>query len=98
MTQQKRTRCGTRGERRDRAFADEEVEALGKVKEADLSIKYIAHFTKAVELYQKKNKKCFGCRSSDHIIGDFQRIVSLHSLLLVKAYLNMKEGMAKKGG
>ena len=48
--------------------ADEEVEALGKVKEVDQSLEYITHFGKAVYLYQKKNKNCFGCRSPDHLI------------------------------
>ena len=39
--------------------ADKDVEALGWVEKADQSVKYIAHFAKAVELYEKKNKNCF---------------------------------------
>ena len=48
--------------------ADKEVEVLDKVKEAAQSIEYIAHFAKAVELYQKKNKNCFVCGSPNHFI------------------------------
>ena len=47
---------------------DQEVEALGKVMEADQFIKYITHFAKLVELYQNKNKNCFRCRSPDHVV------------------------------
>ena len=43
-----------RGKKETEPSADEEVEALGEVKEADQSTEYIAHFTKVVELYQKK--------------------------------------------
>ena len=75
--------------------ADEEVEALGRVKEADQSVKYIAHFTTAVELYQRKNKNCFGCGSPDHFVWGCPKDVSRPTQ---KVYLNTKEGMAKKGG
>ena len=53
------------GEEETEPSADQEMEALGKVKEDDQSIEYITHFAKAVELYQKKNKKCF--RSPNHL-------------------------------
>ena len=55
------------GEEETKPSADEEVKALGKVKEADQSIEYIACFAKVVELYQKKNKNCSGCGSLNHI-------------------------------
>ena len=49
------------GRRGTEASADEDVGALGGVGEADQSVEYITHFTKAVELYEKKNKNCFRC-------------------------------------
>ena len=48
--------------------ADEEVEVLGKLKETDQSVGYITLFAKALKLYQKKNKNCFGCGSPIHFI------------------------------
>ena len=45
--------------------ADKDVEASG-VGEMDQTVEYIVCFVKAVELYQKKNKNYFGCRSPDH--------------------------------
>ena len=48
--------------------ADEEVGASGKVKEADQSVEYITYLMNAVELYQKKNKNCFGCGSPDYFV------------------------------
>ena len=48
--------------------ADKDVEVLGGVGETDQSIKYIVHFAKAVEIYQKKSKNCFGCGSPDNLV------------------------------
>ena len=56
--------------------ADEDVEASGGVEETDQSIEYIICFAKAVELYQKKNKNCFGCGSPDHLVWDCPKDVS----------------------
>ena len=84
-----------KGEEETKPSADEEVEALGEVEEADQSIKYIACFAKAVELYQKKNKDCFGCGSPDHLIWDCPKNISRS---IQKTYLNMREGTANKGG
>ena len=75
--------------------ADEDVEASGRVGETDQCVEYVIHFAKAVELYQKKNKNCFGCGSPDHLIWDCPKDVSRSAW---KAYLNMKKGTAKKGG
>ena len=75
--------------------ADKEVEASGGVEEADQSVKYITHFAKVVELYQKEKKSCFGCGSSDHFVQDCLKDVSRPTW---KVFLNMKEGTLKKGG
>ena len=56
------------GEGETEPSADEEVEVSGRVEEADQFVEYITHFTKAVELYQKKSKNCFGCGSPDHLV------------------------------
>ena len=63
--------------------------------QTDQSTEYIIHLAKAVELYQKKNRNCFGCGSSDHLIWDCPKDLSWSAQ---KADLNMKEGMPKKGG
>ena len=49
-----------RREEETTSSADEQVEALGKAKEADQSVEYITHFVKVIELYQKENKNCLG--------------------------------------
>ena len=56
------------GEVETEPSADEDVEVLGEVNEADQSIEYITHFIKVDELYQKKNKNCFGCRNPHHFV------------------------------
>ena len=58
------------GEGEKEPSADEDVEVSGGMEETDWSIKYIAHFVKAVKLYQKKNRNCFGCGSPEHLIWD----------------------------
>ena len=83
------------GEEETDPLADEEVEPLGKVEEADHSVKCITCFAKSVEFYPKKNKNCFGCGSPDHPIQDCLKDISRSTQ---KAYLNRKQGMAKKGG
>ena len=83
------------GEEETEPSADEEVGALGEVEEADQSIKYITHFAKVVELYQKRHKNCFGCGSPDHLVWGCLKDVSRSTQ---KLYWNTKEGTAKKGG
>ena len=56
------------GEGETGSSAGKEVEASSRAGETDQSIEYIVHFTKAIELYQKKNRNCFGCSSPDHLI------------------------------
>ena len=75
--------------------ADEDVGVSGRAGEMDQSIEYIICFAKVVELYQKKNRNCFGCGSPDHLIQDCTKDISKSAQ---KVYLNTKEGMAKKGG
>ena len=75
--------------------AEKDVEVSDGVGEMDQTVEYIIYFAKVVELYQMKNKNCFGCGSTDHIIWNFPKDVSKSAQ---KAYFNMKEGMAKKGG
>ena len=50
--------------------AEEDEEYLSGVGGADQSVGYFVRFANAVELYQRKNRNCFGCSSSDHIIRD----------------------------
>ena len=83
------------GEGETVSSAGEEVEASSRAGETDQSIEYIIHFTKAIELYQKQNRNCFGGSSPDHLRCDCPKDLSLSAQ---KADLNMKEGMAKKGG
>ena len=75
--------------------ADKYIEVLHGVGETNQSIKYIVHFTKAVEIYQKINKNCFGCGSPDRLIQDCPKDISRSAQ---KVYWNMKEGTANKGG
>ena len=72
-----------------------EVEASGGAEETDQSVEYIIHFTKVVELYQKKNRNCFGCSSPDHLIKYCQKDLSQSAW---KVDLNIKGGDGKKGG
>ena len=51
--------------------------------------------TNAVELYQEKNHTCFGCGSLDHLVKDCLKELGKTAQ---KVGLNLKEGMAKKGG
>ena len=75
--------------------ADEEVKASGKAEETDQPMEYIICFTKAVKLYQQKNRSCFGCKSPDHLVRDCPKDISKAAY---KADLNTQEGTAKKGG
>ena len=75
--------------------ADEDVEVPGRIGEMDQSIECIVCFVKAVKLYQKKNRNCFGCRSPEHLIWDCPEDSSRSAW---KVYLNTKEEMAEKGG
>ena len=66
-----------------------------RVEEADQSIEYIAHFAKAVELYQKKNKNCFGCGSPNHFVCDCPKDVSRPTQKVFKHRGDGKEGRPK---
>ena len=83
------------GEGETEPSADEDVEVSGGIGETGQSIEYIVHFTKGVELYQKKNRNCFGYGSPEHLV---QGCLKDTSRSAQKVCLNMKEGMAKKGG
>ena len=63
--------------------------------ETGQTIEYIVHFAKAVELHQKKKRTYFGCGCPDHLISDCLKDLSQSAQ---KVDLNMKKGMAKKGG
>ena len=76
-------------------LAGEEVEASGAVGGIEQPIEYIIHITKAVKLYQQKNRSCFGCRSPDHLMWDCPKDISKSTW---KVNLNANEAMAKKGG
>ena len=67
----------------------------GEVGDVDLSVGYIMQFTNVVELYQKKNCNCFRCGSPDHLVKDCLKEMGKTER---KVGLNLKEGMAKKGG
>ena len=83
------------GEKEPESSAEEDVGMSGKVGGADQSLSYIVQFVNAVELYQKNNHSCFGCGSLDHLVKDCPKDLGKTTR---KVGLNMKEGMAKKGG
>ena len=76
-------------------LADEEVKASGRMGGTHQPMEYIMHFAKAVELYQWKNRSCFGCGSPNHLMWDCPKDISKSAW---KVDLNTKEGMAKKEG
>ena len=53
-------------------LADEEVKLSDKAEGIDQPMEHIICFAKVVELYQQKNRSCFGCGSPDHLMWDFQ--------------------------
>ena len=75
--------------------AEENAEMTGEIGDVKPPLDYIAQFTNAVELYQKKNHSCFGCGSPNHLVKD-----SLKELgkAMRKVGFNSKERMAKMGG
>ena len=75
--------------------AGKEVEASSGAVETDQSVAYIICFTKAVKLYQEKNRNCFGCGS---LITLYETAQKTLPHLFWKVDVNTKEGMAKKGG
>ena len=75
-------------------LADEEVKASGGGEGTDQPMGYISCFAKAVKIYQQKNRSCFGCRSTDHLVWDHSKDISKSAW---KWDLNTKERMAKKG-
>ena len=68
---------------------------IGDVSDLDPSLGFSAQFANAVELYQNRNHNCFGCGSSDHLVKDCPREMGKTTR---KVGINLKEGMAKKGG
>ena len=64
------------GEGEMEPLADEEVKASGGAEGTDQPMEYIVCFTKAVELYQQKNRSCFRCRSPDHLVWDCLKDIS----------------------
>ena len=48
----------------------EDMGTLGEVGKVDPSLGSMTQFGNVVELYQKKNHKCFGCRSPDLPVKD----------------------------
>ena len=83
------------GEEETESLDGEDPETWGGIGGADQVIGYIIHFAIAVELYQKKNWNCLGCGSPDHLVKDCSKDLSKTTR---KVSLNVKEGMAKKGG
>ena len=75
--------------------ADEDVKVSSREEETDQTIEYIVDFGKVVELYQKKNKSCFGCGSPDHLIWNCSKDISksAHSSVFKYERGNSKEGM-----
>ena len=74
---------------------EEDVGMSGKVGGADQSLGNIVQLASAVELYQKNNHNCFGCGSLDHLVKDCPKDLGKTAR---KVGLNLKEGMAEKGG
>ena len=68
------------------------TEEVGNV---DPSLGYITWFTNALELYQKRNHSSLECGSPDHLVKDC--LIEMGKITR-KVGLNLKEGMAKKGG
>ena len=83
------------GEKEAESSAEEDMRMSGKVGSADQLLGYIVWFTNAVELYQKKNHNGFGCGRPNHLVKDCQKGLGKTAR---KVGLNLKEGMAKKGG
>ena len=75
--------------------AEEDTGLSGKFGSADQSLGYIVQFANAVELYQKRNHDCFGCGRLDYLVKDCPKDLGKTAR---KVGVNLKEGMAKKGG
>ena len=71
------------------------METTGKVSDADPLLGFVVWFANAVELYQKMNCNCSECSSPDHLVKDCPKEMGKTTR---KVGLNLKEGMAKKGG
>ena len=82
-------------EREVGSSAGEDAGMLGKVGYIDPSLGYIMQFANVVDLYKKKNCNCFRCGSPDHLVKDCPKELGKTARNLG---LNLKEGMAKKGG
>ena len=82
------------GDGQTASSADKEAKTSGGLGGMDQPVEYIVCFAKAVKLYQQKNRSCFGCRSSDHLMRDCPKDISKPAQ---KADLNTKDGMAEKG-
>ena len=77
------------------ASAEEDMGQSGEGVGTDQLLGYIVQFANAVELYQKKNHNCFRCGNLDHLVKDCTKDLGKTTR---KVGLNLKEGMAKKGG
>ena len=75
--------------------AEEDIGQSGEGVGTDQLLGYIVQFANAVELYQKKNLNCFRCGNLDHLVKDCTKDLGKTTR---KVGLNLKEGMAKKGG
>ena len=56
------------GEGEAEPSADGDYKVSGRAGGTDQSMEYIVCFAKAVQLYLKKNRNCFGCGSPDHLV------------------------------
>ena len=77
------------------SLAEEDTETLKGVRGADKSVGYVICFANVVKLYQRKIQNYFRCGSPDHLMRDCPKDLSKTTQ---KVSLNVKEGMAKKGG
>ena len=83
------------GEKEAESSAEEDAGMTGEVSNVDPSLGYVMWFASAVELYQKRNHNCFGCGSPDHLVKVYPKEMGK---TVRKVGLNLKDGMAKKGG
>ena len=83
------------GDKEAKCSAEEDTGMSGEVGSIDQSLGYIVQVANAVELYQKKNCNCFGCGSPDHLVKTYPKDLGKTAR---KVDLNLKEGMANKGG
>ena len=83
------------GEKEVESSAEEDVGITGEVGDVDPSLGFVMQFANVVALYQKRNHNCLRCGSLDHLVKDCPKEMRKTAR---KVGLNLKEGMAKKGG